>query len=149
MRTVVAILIDIYSLFDILMLVQLPLFTTLFTLIVSENACWCCTIVHNLLYSRKQFIGCRTETEDIWWWRHQIETFTALLAICAGNSPVTGEFPHKGQWCGALMFYLIWAWINGCVNNVEAGDLRLHSAHYDVTVMMMNRDIHNHMGPLE
>ena len=27
------------------------------------------------------------------WWRHQMETFSALLAICAGNSPVTGEFP--------------------------------------------------------
>ena len=26
------------------------------------------------------------------WWRHEIETFSALLAICAGNSPVTGEF---------------------------------------------------------
>ena len=26
------------------------------------------------------------------WWRHQIEIFSALLAICAGNSPVTGEF---------------------------------------------------------
>ena len=26
-------------------------------------------------------------------WRHQMETFSALLAICAGNSPVTGEFP--------------------------------------------------------
>ena len=26
------------------------------------------------------------------WWRHQIETFSALLAICAGNSPVTSEF---------------------------------------------------------
>ena len=26
------------------------------------------------------------------WWRHQIETFSALLAICAGNSPVTDEF---------------------------------------------------------
>ena len=29
------------------------------------------------------------------WWRHQMETFTALLAICAGKSPVTGEFPAK------------------------------------------------------
>ena len=27
------------------------------------------------------------------WWRHQVETFSALLAICAGNSPVPGEFP--------------------------------------------------------
>ena len=29
------------------------------------------------------------------WWRHQMETFSALLAICAGNSPVHGEFPVK------------------------------------------------------
>ena len=27
------------------------------------------------------------------WWRHQMETFSALLALCVGNSPVTGEFP--------------------------------------------------------
>ena len=27
------------------------------------------------------------------WWRHQMETFSALLAICAGNSLITGEFP--------------------------------------------------------
>ena len=29
------------------------------------------------------------------WWRHQMETFSALLAIFAGNSPVTGEFPAQ------------------------------------------------------
>ena len=29
------------------------------------------------------------------WWRHQMETFSTLLAICAGNSPVTGEFPPQ------------------------------------------------------
>ena len=29
------------------------------------------------------------------WWRHQVDTFSALLAICAGNSPVTGEFPSQ------------------------------------------------------
>ena len=27
------------------------------------------------------------------WWRHQMETFSALLVIYAGNSPVPGEFP--------------------------------------------------------
>ena len=32
---------------------------------------------------------------DISWWRHQMETFSALLAICAGNSPVTGDFPAQ------------------------------------------------------
>ena len=31
------------------------------------------------------------------WWRHQMETFSALLAICAGNSPVPGEFPGQRQ----------------------------------------------------
>ena len=29
------------------------------------------------------------------WWRHQIEPFSASLALCAGNSPVTGEFPSQ------------------------------------------------------
>ena len=69
------------------------------------------------------------------WWRHQVGTFSALLAICAGNSPVPVNSPHKGQWRGALMFSLIWAWINVWVNNGEAGDLRRHRAHYDVIVM--------------
>ena len=32
---------------------------------------------------------------DCPWWRHQMETFSALLAICAGNSPVPGEFPTQ------------------------------------------------------
>ena len=57
-------------------------------------------------------------------WRHQMETFSTLLAICAGNSPDTG---HKGQWRGALMFPLICAWINGWVNNREADDFEMPS----------------------
>ena len=32
------------------------------------------------------------------WWRHQMETFSALLALCTGNSPVPVNSPHKGQW---------------------------------------------------
>ena len=36
-------------------------------------------------------IGCLTKS----WWRHQMETFSTLLAICAGNSPVPGEFPTQ------------------------------------------------------
>ena len=45
------------------------------------------------------------------------------------------NFPHKDQWRGAFIFSLICSWINGWVNNSEAGDLRGHCAHYDVTVM--------------
>ena len=42
----------------------------------------------------KQPIGetCRPSRFPVSWWRHQMETFSALLAICAGNSPVPGEF---------------------------------------------------------
>ena len=52
------------------------------------------------------------------------------------RSPV--NFPHKGQWRGALMFPLICAWINHWVNNREAGDLNRHRAHYDVIVMIIS-----------
>ena len=51
------------------------------------------------------------------------------------RSPVNS--PHKGQWRGALMFSLICVWINGWVNNREAGDLRRYRAHYDVTLMYL------------
>ena len=37
------------------------------------------------------------------WWRHQMETFSALLAICEENHPM--DSPHKGHWRGALMFF--------------------------------------------
>ena len=49
------------------------------------------------------------------------------------RSPVNS--PHNGQWRGALVFSLICAWINGWVNNRDAGDLRRNRAHYDVIVM--------------
>ena len=49
--------------------------------------------------------------------------------------PVPVNSPHKGQWRGALLFSLICVWINGWVNNREAGDLRRHRGHYDVNVM--------------
>ena len=90
--------------------------------------------------SQRQFtyLRCNSRRLMLWpWWRHQIETFSALLAICAGNSPVPGEFPHNGQWRGALMFTLICVWINGWVNNHEAGDLRRYRVHYDAIVMTL------------
>ena len=73
-----------------------------------------------------------------------------LLCMTSSNGnvfcvtgPLCGDFttgspvksPHKGQWHGALVFSLIGAWINSWVNNWEAGDLRCHRVHYDVTAM--------------
>ena len=87
-------------------------------------------------------------TASLPWWRHQMETFSALLALCAGNSPVPVNSPHKGQWRGSLMFSFICVWINGWVNNREAGDLRRYRAHYDVTVMTESNGIANNDIPL-
>ena len=47
-------------------------------------------------------------------------------------SPV--KSPHTSQWRGALMFSLICAWTIGSVSYRDAGDLRRHRTHYDVTV---------------
>ena len=70
------------------------------------------------------------------WWRHQLETFSALLAFVRGSHRSRVNSLHKGQLREALMFLLVRAWINGWVNNREPDDLRNYRAHYDVTVMM-------------
>ena len=70
--------------------------------------------------------------DDVMKWKH----FPRYCPFVQGIhwSPVNS--PHKGQWRGALMFSLIWAWMNDWVNNREAGDLRRHFAHYDDTLMV-------------
>ena len=83
------------------------------------------------------------------WWRYQMGIFSALLAVCAGNSPVTGEFPSQKAsdaevWC----FLCSVPWINSWVNNREAGDLRRHRAHYDVIVIhCCSVNLCNHHSP--
>ena len=66
------------------------------------------------------------------WWRHQMETFSALLALCAGNSPVTGEFPSLRPVTRSFDFFF-----DLRLNNRYAGNLRRHRAHYDVAMMSM------------
>ena len=63
-----------------------------------------------------------------------METFSALLAICAGNSPVPGEFPTQRPVTRSFDVYFD---LNSWVNNGEAGDLRRHPGHYDVIVMTL------------
>ena len=98
---------------------------------------WCCCFAPKYQW-QKQSIQQPRRLLPLSWWRHQMETFSALLAFCAGNSPVPVNSPHKGQWRGALMFSLIYVWINAWVNNREAGDLRRHRGHYDVIVMLQS-----------
>ena len=71
-------------------------------------------------------------------------TMQRLLALCAGNSPVTGESPppppppHTQR--GPLVFF---ASKNDWANNRGASNLRRHRAHYDVTVMVIVTDHHD------
>ena len=69
------------------------------------------------------FVNNSTNHDDVIKWKH---------------FPRYWPFVHKGQWRGALMFSLICVWINGWVNNREAGDLRRYRTHYDVIVMITN-----------
>ena len=64
-----------------------------------------------------------------------MEAFSALLALCVGNSPVTSEFPTQRpvMWSFDVFFDLN---LNEqTVNNRNAGDLICHHAHYDITVL--------------
>ena len=73
------------------------------------------------------------------WSRQQRETFSASLALHAGNSLVTGEFPLQRpvtQSFDVLSF--ICAWINGWVNNRGTDDLGRQRARYDVIVMVQS-----------
>ena len=73
----------------------------------------------------------RIKHDDVIKWKHFPRYWPFVRGI--HRSPVNS--PHKGQWRGALKFSLICVWINGWVNNGEAGDLRCYRAHYDVSVM--------------
>ena len=74
----------------------------------------------------------RIEHDDVMKWKH----FPRYWPFGRGINRSLVDSPHKGQWRGALMFSLICVWINGWVNNREAGDLRRQRAHYDVIVMI-------------
>ena len=70
------------------------------------------------------------------WWRHQMEAFSALLVICAWNSPIPGEFPAQRPVTRSFdVFVDLRLNKRLCKNNGEAGDLWRYRSHYDVTVM--------------
>ena len=69
------------------------------------------------------------------WWRHQMENFSVLLAICAGNSPVTGEFPVQRPVTRSFDVFFDLR-LNKRLSKQSWGcDLIRCRAHYDVTVM--------------
>ena len=69
--------------------------------------------------------------DDVIKWKH----FRRYWPFVWGIHRSSVNSPLKGQWRGALVFSLIYVWINGWVHNHDAGDLRRHHAHLDVTVI--------------
>ena len=86
----------------------------------------------NLPYSYNECDGHGFCDDDVIKWKHF--RITARLCREIHRSPVNS--PRKGQWHGALMLSLIYAWTNGWVNNRDAGDLRYLRAQYVVFVML-------------
>ena len=70
------------------------------------------------------------------WWRHKIDTLSALLALCDGNSLVTGEFPSQRP---VMQSFVVFFDLrpNKRLSKQYAGDLRRHYAHYNATVMYL------------
>ena len=78
-------------------------------------------------------------------WPFSKEIYQSMMTSSNGNNfritgHLCGEFTGnwRGQW--AFMFSSICVWINGWVNNREAGDLRRYRVHYDVTLITL---VHN------
>ena len=69
------------------------------------------------------------------WWRHQLETFSAILAFCVGNSPVIGEFPAQRPVTRSFYVFFDLGLYKCLTNNREASDLRRHRTHYTGIVM--------------
>ena len=106
-----------------------------------------CTIQYELDNGCYKCIACNVQCALFYcaciaWWRHQMDTFSALRAICAGISPVPGEVPAQRPVTRSFDVSLICAWINRWITNREAGDLRRYRAHYDVIVMVSWEWIH-------
>ena len=73
----------------------------------------------------------RREHDDVIKWKR----FSRYRPFVRGIHRPPVDSPHKGLWRGALMFSLISAWTNSWANNRDAGDLRCHRAHCDVTIV--------------
>ena len=72
-----------------------------------------------------------------------METFFALLALCAGNSPVPGEFLSQRPVTRSLAIFFDQRLNKQLSKEQDAGDWRRHRAHYDDIVMSCVLDMPN------
>ena len=69
------------------------------------------------------------------WWSHLMETFSVLLDICVGNSPVPGEFPEKTPVTRSFDVFFDLRLNKRLSKQPWGWWLKRHRAHYDVIVM--------------
>ena len=92
--------------------IEIEIFQKFCPTIISKNSCFvfCLFVLYFVFADRFNDGACRQavivmaslvvadhycKTHCNSWWRHQMELFSTLLALCAGNSLVTGEFPSQ------------------------------------------------------
>ena len=73
--------------------------------------------------------------DDVIKWKH----FPRYWPFVRGSHRSPVNSPRIGQWRAALVFLWFSAWTNGWVNSRDSGDLGLHRAHYNATVMVTDR----------
>ena len=103
-------------------------------------------IMKRFCFIVKEFNSARGAYHHIWMSQKTSCLLFMMMSSKGDSSVVTGPLwgessgyrlipLTKGQWRWALMFSLICAWTNDWVNSRDAGNLRRHRAHDDVTVM--------------
>ena len=94
----------------------------------------------------KVFEDINVETRDLSQYKHFLPQVWGMMTLSneffftnwpfvRGIHQSLVVLPPKGQWYGAFMFSLIFAWTNSWANNWHTGDFRCHLSHYDVSVM--------------
>ena len=69
------------------------------------------------------------------WWHHQMETFSALLALCEGNHRPLGDSLAKVS--DAELWFFLWSAPEQTIEQTIEMLLSRHRAHYDITVMLV------------
>ena len=108
----------------------------------NEKSCCVCANVHHWWSTIFRLNMPYITHDDVIKWKHIPRYWPFVRGI--HRSPVHSRTKASDA---ELWYFFICAWINGWVNNGEAGDLRHHRAHYDVTVMLcqnMMISLHGH-----
>ena len=83
------------------------------------------------------------------WWRHQMEAFSALLALCEGNPPVTAGFPLQRPVTRSFVVFFDLHLNKQLSKQSRPWWFETTSRHYNVTVMnrqlLTNNEIYTHM----